>query len=558
MPTRKDYLKRKEQLWNELGTWLTHWKEISEQFAPRRFRWAGNTGEQNRSRRNDKIINSTPRRALRNLQAGLFSTSTNPTRPWFRLTTSDPDLAEYGPVREWLYLVEERLRWLLLRSNQYNVLYSLFGDLVTFGTAPAFIDDDDETFVRAYLLTPGTYALAASPRGTIDTVYRSIQMTVEQVVRMFGYHACTERTRRNYDQGNYDVWIEILHVVEPNRERDPSRAGPAGMAYRSVWMEVDAPEDAGFLRVSGYEEFPVVCPRWDVIGTDVYGISPAMDALGDCRQLQHLEKLLAQVAQILRFPPMVGPRTHAGRRISLLPGDFTPTDIVASGDGVRPAIPILPQAVAELRDAIERVEQRVANTLYADLWVTLTDAEKEMTATEILERNQERALQLGPVVLRQQNELHDPLIERNFAIAHRRGLIPPAPPELQGQELKVEYISALAQAMRMIGVANVERYANTVISVAQAKPEMLDKFDGDQFVDVLAEILGVPPNLVVPDDRVVSIREQRAQLQQAQVSREAMLALAKGVRDMAGARLGDDNMLRRVMEAFGDIPSAVE
>ena len=51
------------------------------------------------------------------------------------------------------------------------------------------------------------------------------------------------------------------------------------------------------------------------------------------------------------------------------------------------------------------------------------------------------------------DELLDPLIDRTFAIMLRVGLIPPPPQQLQGQSIKVEYTSILAQAQKLLGIS---------------------------------------------------------------------------------------------------------
>jgi hypothetical protein len=80
--------------------------------------------------------------------------------------------------------------------------------------------------------------------------------------------------------------------------------------------------------------------------------------------------------------------------------------------------------------------------------------------------------------------------------------------------LKVEYISVMAQAQRAIGTGAIERLAGFVGNLAAVKPEVLDKFDADQSIDEYAEMLGVPPKIVVSDDQVAEIRQQRAEMEQ--------------------------------------------
>jgi len=89
------------------------------------------------------------------------------------------------------------------------------------------------------------------------------------------------------------------------------------------------------------------------------------------------------------------------------------------------------------------------------------------------------------------------------------------PKELQGQALEVEFISTLAQAQRAVGVQSIDRLIGTMGSVANIKPEVLDKLDADQLVDAYADMLGVDPSLIVADKQVAMIRQDRAKAAQA-------------------------------------------
>ena len=83
------------QLKAERASWLAHWKEISDYLLPR----SGRFFIQDRDkgwRRHNNIYDSTGTRSLRVLAAGMMSGMTSPARPWFRLTTANPELDDQG------------------------------------------------------------------------------------------------------------------------------------------------------------------------------------------------------------------------------------------------------------------------------------------------------------------------------------------------------------------------------------------------------------------------------------------------------------------------------
>jgi hypothetical protein len=180
-----------------------------------------------------------------------------------------------------------------------------------------------------------------------------------------------------------------------------------------------------------------------------------------------------------------------------------------------------------------------------------------MTATEVAERHEEKLLMLGPVLERLHNELLDPLIDITFNRMVESNLVPPAPPELQGMELSVEFVSMLAQAQRAIGTNSVDRYVNSMGLVAQMKPDVLDKFDSDSWADNYADMLGVDPSLIVPGAQVAKVRKARAEAQQAAAQAEQQQQAAE---NMAKIGKNDASNMQDILNQFSgyNSPSPLE
>jgi hypothetical protein len=192
------------------------------------------------------------------------------------------------------------------------------------------------------------------------------------------------------------------------------------------------------------------------------------------------------------------------------------------------------------------------------LWLMMAQTDRrQMTATEVAERHEEKMLQLGPVLERLEDELLDPLIDRVFAIALRAGHIPPPPQELQGQELRVEYISILAQAQKLLGTASVERLAGFVGNLAAVNPGVLDKVNMDAMVSEYSEMLGTNPNLLHPDEQVQQARQARAQQQQALMAQQQMAGMVQGAKTLSETDMEGDTALNRLMGTLGGMASGM-
>jgi hypothetical protein len=296
--------------------------------------------------------------------------------------------------------------------------------------------------------------------------------------------------------------------------------------------------------------FPALGVRWVTTGEDVYGTAcPGMDALGDIRQLQLGEKRGSQAIEKKVMPPLAAPVSMKTLRTSILPGDINYTDEREGQKGLRPVHEVN-LSIQELEAKQEQIRFRIRRAFYEDLFLMLASSDRsQITAREVEERHEEKLLALGPVLEQLNQDLLDPLIDLVFDYMLRQGLVPEPPDELQGIELKVEYISIMAQAQKLAGVSIIERFAGFVGGVAaQVGPEAIDKVDIDQLIDEYGEITSVPPGIIRSDEQVAEIRAQRSQAQQAQVQAEQGAALAGAAKDLSQADLEGNNALRSLLQ----------
>ena len=554
---RQRALKRKTALWNERSSWISHYREISDYILPR----SGRYFEQDRNRgekKHNNIYDSTGTRALRVLAAGMMSGMTSPARPWFRLAIADSDLMEYDPVKLWLNDNAKLMREIFARSNTYRALHMVYEELGAFGTAASFMRPDFNDVLRHYTMTAGEYAISSSARGEIDTMYREVPMTVQQVVQEFGLENVSKSVREQYERHNLDQWITVIHAIEPRKdgEREVGKRDAKNMPFKSVYFELAGNGDE-MLSESGYNYFPVLVPRWSVSGGDIYGNSPAMEALGDIRQLQHEQLRKAQGIDYQTKPPLQMPVTMKGNEYDTLPGGISWYDPASPNGGIKSQFEVnlnLQHLLADIQD----VRERINGTFYADLFMMMAnDTRSGITATEVAERHEEKLLMLGPVLERLHNEMLSPMIENTFSMMVEAGIVPTPPKELQGMDLNIEFVSTLAQAQRAIGVGSIDRLLGTVGNMAAIKPEVLDKLNADQIVDTYADMLGVDPNLIVGDENVAIIRQQRAEAQQAAQAAQSMAMMGDMAAKVGGIDTSKPNALTDVMQGLQGYTGAI-
>jgi hypothetical protein len=561
LSTRRYFELVRTQLANERSSFESHWRDIGDHIWPRGYRFSTSDTNQG-DKRQQKIIDSTGSLALRTLSSGMMSGVTSPARPWFRLTVSDPQQAESSDVKTWLDEVGRRMTTVFLRSNLYNALPILYKAIGAFGTSALYMEEDFDEVVRFSVFPVGSFSIANDSKLKVRVFHREFRMTVRQLVQEFGitnpdkpqdinWSKLSETIKNQWMNGMYEDWIDVYHYIIPNDQYEPDSDDPLKKKFLSIYLEAGKNNDSGLnldeervLRKQGHSFFPILCPRWELNGQDVYGTScPGMDTLPDIKQLQLHEKRSLQAIEKMVNPPMTAPTGMRNQKVSLLPGDVTFTDIREGQQGLRP-IHEVRFSVRELEEKSQQIRNRIQRGFYEDLFLMLAASDRrQITAREIEERHEEKLLALGPVLEQLNQDLLDPLIDNTFAIMLDQGLIPPAPEELQGQDLKIEYISIMAQAQKLIGIGAVERFTSYAGQVAQYDPSVLQKISADQLIDVYSELVSLPAGVVRSDDEVAEIRAEMAARQQAMQQAEQAQMQAATAKDLSQSKIEDDNGL---------------
>ncbi len=532
--------KQLSQLKAERLSFEPHWRELSDFTRPRSTRFTAT--EVNRGdRRNSKIIDPAAVMAARTLSSGMMSGITSPARPWFRLATPDRDLMDYGPVKLWLETVEQRMNEVFNRSNLYQSLPLMYEDLGTFATGAMAVVADPQRVIRTVPFPTGSFFIANGADLSVDTAVREFSMTVRQVITEFGMDAVSDTVKSQWNSGQYGQWVNVVHAVYPNLDRQTGKLEAKHKAYKSVYYEANSTDDK-LLRESGYDEFPIMAPRWEVNGEDVYGSScPGMVALGSVKALQLLQRRKAQMIDKITNPPLQAPASIKSQRISTIPGGINYLPMADVNNQIKPLFQIPANGTNGLLEDIQDTRQIIDHAYFVDLFRMMqTVNTRSMPVEAVAEMREEKLLMLGPVLQRLDSELLDKLINRTFSVMAENNLLPVPPDEMQGMQLKVEYISVMAQAQKAIGVSSIERFIGFTSGIGQFKPDALDKINVDETIDAYAASIGVPPSVVATNEQVAQIREQRAQ-QQAMAQQMQMAQAAVGGAQALGNTPMDDN-----------------
>ena len=511
----KDLLKRFGKLVTQRQTWESHWQEVADYMMPRK---ADVTKQRSKGdKRSELIFDSSPLHAVELLSASLHGMLTNPSTPWFSLRFKNVDTGDADEANEWLQDTTEKMYDAFNRSNFQQEIFELYHDLITFGTASMFIEEDADDIVRFSTRHIGEIYISENNKGRIDTVFRKFKISARAAIQQFGEKNVSNTLRGVAMKDPYEE-VTILHVVYPRENYDPKKKDAKNMPFASCYIELDNKHE---ISQSGFNEFPYVVPRYLKASFEIYGRSPAMTALPDVKMLNEMSKTTIKAAQKQVDPPLLVPDDGFILPVRTVPGGL---NFYRAGTRDR----IEPLNIGANNPLGLNMEEQRRNAIRDTFYVNqlMMQNGPQMTATEVVQRNEEKMRLLGPVLGRLQSELLRPLIDRTFAILLRKKLFKQAPDFLAGQDIQIEYVSPLAKAQRSSELQSIMRAIEIFGSLSNIAP-VFDHVNIDNLVKHLADIVGVPAKVLNSKSEVNAIRQQKQQQQDQAMQMQQMQQIAQ-------------------------------
>lgn len=519
-----------QQMMNERTKQEATWRQLSKYIDPTRGYFCEDDGSEGQ-RKDYYLIDPYPMEAIGKCAAGLHSGLTSPSRPWFELSLQDTEKAEYHPVRQWLDDVRDILMDIYARSQTYAMLYNIEAEISQFGTAAALMLQDYDTAISHRSFTCGEYAGGVDAGGRVNAFARRFRLNARQMVTEYGRDNVSEAVRAAYDRSDLTSPFYVEMLIERNDSYEPEKLALGNFPWVSYYWERG--QDRRLLRISGFHEQPFLMPRWQVVAGQVYGTGPGHKALGNCMQLQRIERQKLRAIDNQADPAMIFPASM--KKANTMPGakNYVP-------DGTQmTAYPIIPPNAKPYVGIMELVREKrdqIASAFYNDLLAMLSSQNNpQMTAREIAERHEEKMLLLGPVLEQFDNEVLKPLTLRTFGVCLRNKLLPPMPEEISAGELKVNFVSLLAQAQKSASMPSVEKLVGFIGGVAALYPEAADNLNIDKAVRKSAALTGTPEEILRSEEEMEQLRKQRAEAQAAAQQQAQLANAAAPAKDLAQA-----------------------
>lgn len=542
---KKYFEQRRAELKNIFDQIKPDLQDLADYFAPNAVRFIARNINKPHVK-SKKILDSTTFIAVRNFASGMMTGATSPTRRWFKTGIMNRDNKKNKmsyAAKLWCSNQAELSRKILYASNFYQLLPEVYEQLGVFLFSCMAMEKDYDNVANFKVLPIGSYYYSKDGRGVVDTVCRNYMESAKNLVERYGLENCSDAVQQVYKTRPNDMF-EIVHFVEPNREYKEGSPISAQKKFISVTYEVGN-ATTSFLKKAGFDKFPYVVFEASCNGEDAYPSKGCgIYALPDAKQLMSMIKELGKAVKKMVSPAYQGSASLKNKRLSDNPGFFNEDG--DNGAGIRPIHEVNPQ-VLELKNIIAELRENIKSIFYNDLFaMILNTAERGRTATEVNELKEEKLVLLSPL-LEQIHTALKQILDWLFYTEMEAGILPEVPQELEGEEIEIEFISTLAQAMKAQNISSMERFITFTANMAQAvDPVLIKKIKGEKMIDDYADFANIDPNQIAPNEELEALRQQQAEKQAQAEQMQQLQAGSEMIKNIGGSDSYGAELLKRL------------
>lgn len=531
----EDLVGRTLQEFYELQTWrnvfATHWEEVAELILPTQrntfmfgnFNWPG-------QKKTDRQVDATGMVALSRFGAICDSLLTPSNSYWHGLEADDEYVMKDRATRLW-YEQMTRMIFRLRYAPEANFIaqnQAKYQSIGAFGNTGMFIDELDPAVSGRrgfrYCAVPlGELFFHENHQHAVDGFIRWFRLTARQAKQKWP-ETFPAALQAALDQKSEQLF-DFLHHVYLNDEYNPERIDNRAMRFRSVYVCI---QSKTLLQEGGYRSFPMDVLRYDQSPGEVYGRSPAMMVLPSLKTLNAEKRTFLKQGHRAADPVLLISDDGLLSGMDLTPGATNAGGMTPEG---KKLVDILPTGNIQITKEMMDEERTLINDVFlVSLFQILTET-PTMSATEVIERTNEKGILLAPTVGRLRPDMQ---IDRELDLMLTNGWHPPIPPRLR-EAMKsgavvhtTTHTSPLAKAMRAQEAAGFFRTLEGVKEIVAVTGDhsILDPFDFDSATRGIAEIQSVRESWMADDKQIAAKRKSRADAQQRQEMIQAAPAAA--------------------------------
>lgn len=555
-------LERLKKMQAKKSFWNVHWQTIAENFLTRKASFT--TTQESGAFLNDEIFDGTGPGALMKFASAIVGMLwPNGARSF--VLVPPRGIKETEEVKKYFDTATEIMADEMdkPRAGLQVALDEYMIDQGGFGTSGVSVMPGKRSKLSYKAENVKFMCIDEGPDGFVDTVYIEFEWEISKAVKQYGLESLHPETQKLFREGKEDQLIKILFCVEPRMDRDPKKEGIFGMEFESMHIEI---EKKHLIRESGFNDLPTKVGRFRKALGEIYGRSPAMEALPDVQEINAiLEGVTIAIEKKLEPPLAVFDDGMLGANsIDTSAGAVSVLNISErAGQMTNPIQPLY--TVEEISDAvglIERLENSISNHFMLDRLLDFNN-ENEMTLGEVNVRNRLRGFLIGSIFARQIAEVFSPLIERSFNLLFEMGqlgvidgspehkklmaegeddilIIPQAIAKLMTKNrteppFKIKYISPAARILQSEQAQGIIQAWDFAVNISQVNPEAQDNLDADESIKELGFVWGVPSKVLTSAEKKEQIRTGRRQAMEQQQMVDGAPKVADAVKKAAEA-----------------------
>ena len=472
--------------------WQSLWQECYDYALPQRESFGASGIGRNKT---SHLYDRTAVDSVEQLAASLLGNLTPPWSQWFGFTPGPEMSAEDAQLLSPALEKAARLMQSHLdRSNFTTEIHQCFLDVIVGGTATLLFEESQIGGYSAFRFKSIPLAEAALEEGArtgrLDTIYREVSMSVAEMQDRFADIVLPSKIIAQSEKDK-NAQFSVLETVIPN-----------GLAYDYAAFLIEDISNPILLATGSFSQTPFISFRWMKSPGEIYGRSPVMKSLPDIKTANKVVELILKNASIAASG--IWQADDDGvlnlANIELLPGTIIPKAV--GSNGLTPLQ--MPSNFDVSQIVLEDLRSRIRHALMVDRLGMI--GQRQMTATEVLERSSEMALLLGATYGRMQSELLTPLIQRAYNILRRRGEVPDI--DIDGRLVSLDYRSPLALGQGQSNIQNTLYWINTVLSMG---PEAATAINLSAAARQLGKALGVPSDLIRENDFISQLNNNQPQ-----------------------------------------------
>lgn len=505
------FIKYYEKLKGDRANFDAHWLDVTQHILPNKDNvYGGNTAGQ---KKGIELFDTTGVHSNVLLAAALHGMLTNPSLPWFGLTTGKDELDSDDAVRKWLQDCSRIMLNVMNNSNFQTEIHEVYLDLGSLGTGALLITEDDVDVARFLSIPIYELYIDENYKGMVNTIARCFKKKIQDIVEEYGEEVFIENNLQSMLKDPMKEF-EILHIIGENTTFNPYVKDLGNFKFYS---ETILKDKKIILRSKGFNTWPMPIPRWNKISGEKYGRSPGMNTLPDIKMINQMMKTTLRGAQKVVDPALQAPDEGMTGPLRTTPGAIN-WYRAGTKDRVEPII--TGGRIDFGFQLMDDVRKRIRSAFFIDQ--LQMPQGPQMTATEVMQRTEEQLRLLGPILGRQHNELLKPLVDRVFDICLRRGLFAKIPAKLAGlAKIDVQYSSQIAQAQKLAALESFNRMLNMAGPLFQMDPNTMDNLDTDQAFHYISKTVGLPYELIRTKNDVKKLREAKAEQARAMQEQQA-------------------------------------